>query len=484
LVGRGAFVTALGMPIHLASKPHPSHQAGDVIAGRYTLASKLGEGAMGVIWSAHCRALDIDVALKMLRPELAGTPAVERMAREARTAAQLGHPALVRVLDFGSSERGEPFLAMELLEGEELNARLARDQRISAVEAIGLLLPVIEGLAIAHQKGIVHRDVKPENIFISVDQLGRVQPKVLDFGVAKLGSDGVSKLTDGAVVGSPHYLSPEQAEGLEDIDHRADVWAIGVVLYECITGLPPFTGRNYNVLLQSILRDSPAPITSPAPADAALWLVIERCLKKDRAQRWESMWELGEALALWLFERGVRVDAAARSLRHGWLESGFSGVKVIVASEAPEAPLLRPRSAPEPQQLDADAIVPMSKAFTLPVAPVEQPSGPSRLWWWGGLSLLLGGVVAFALWAHLAPVAPARPAEPHAVSEPSALAPLGLGAMEQTVPPSLIPRVMPMPEPAASAAASVPPAAAKTPKTKRVPAKRAPSQRPSREFGF
>jgi serine/threonine-protein kinase len=481
LVGYGAIVTALSMPTNLASKQHPSHRTGDVIAGRYTLASKLGEGAMGVVWSARCRALDVDVALKMLRPELAGTPAVERMAREARTAAQLGHPALVRVIDFGLSERGEPFLAMELLEGEELNARLARDQRISAVEAIGLLLPVIEGLAIAHHKGIVHRDVKPENIFISVDQMGRVQPKVLDFGVAKLGGEGISKLTEGSVVGSPHYLSPEQAEGLDEIDHRSDVWAIGVVLYECITGSPPFTGQSYNVLLQSILHDSPAPIASQSSADAALWLVIDRCLKKDRQQRWDSMWELGEALALWLFERGVRVDVAARSLRHGWLEGGFSGVKVILAADAPEAPLHRPRSEPEPAQLD-DAVVPTSKAFALQVAPVEQPGGPSRLWWWGGISLVLGGVVAFALSANVASVAPARPAEPHAVSAPSALAPLAVGAMEQTVPPAMIPRAMP--EASASAAATLPRASATPQKTKRAPAKRAPSKPPSREFGF
>jgi eukaryotic-like serine/threonine-protein kinase len=276
------------------------HQPGDVIAHRYVLQRKLGEGGMGVVWVAHSTALDVDVALKMLKPELAGTQAVDRMAREARAAAQLGHPALVRVSDFGTSEHGEPFLAMELLSGEELHVRLAREQRLPAQTAVALLLPIIDGLGIAHEKGIVHRDIKPENIFIAIDGQRRVQPKVLDFGIAKLGQEHtVSRLTQvGAVMGSPYYLSPEQAEGLEDIDFRCDIWSIGVVLYEALTGVAPFAANNYNALMRSILRDQPTPITELAAGDAQLWMIIERCLKKDREQRWGSMWELGEALAL------------------------------------------------------------------------------------------------------------------------------------------------------------------------------------------
>jgi serine/threonine-protein kinase len=322
------------MPSEAAPNEQHDHRPGEVIAGRYVLRRKLGEGGMGVVWIAHSRALDVEVALKMLRRELAGTAAVERMAREARTAAQLGHPALVRVLDFGTSELGQPFVAMELLEGEELHARLAREKRIGASNAVALLLPIIDGLGTAHEKGIVHRDVKPENIFIAKDQQGRVQPKVLDFGIAKLGRDNTpSRLTQvGAVMGSPYYLSPEQAEGLDDIDFRSDIWAIGVVLYEIITGTPPFDGPNYNALLRSVLRDTPKPITEHAVGDRQLWTIIERCLRKDRDQRWGSMWELGEALALWLFEQGVRVDASSRSLRHGWLEGRVTGLQILVPS--------------------------------------------------------------------------------------------------------------------------------------------------------
>ncbi len=301
---------------------------------------------MGVVWNARSTVLDVEVALKMLRPELAGTPAVERMAREARAAAQLGHAAMVRVLDFGTSEQGEPFLAMELLHGEELNARLAREHRLPAADAVSLLLPIIDGLGIAHEKGIVHRDIKPENIFIAVDSQNRVQPKLLDFGIAKLSREKfVSRLTQvGAVMGSPYYLSPEQAEGLDDIDFRCDIWSIGVVLYESITGVAPFAANNYNALMRSILRDEPKPTTEHAAGDAQLWMIVQRCLNKDREQRWQSIWELGEALALWLFERGVRVDVTGRSLRHAWLDSAITGVQILVNSElpAPELPTLPP----------------------------------------------------------------------------------------------------------------------------------------------
>lgn len=313
------------------------HQPGDSLVGRYVLTRKLGQGGMGVVWVARSTALDVDVALKMLRPELAGTPAVDRMGREARAAAQLGHPAMVRVLDFGTSEAGEPFLAMELLQGEELHERLLREGRLSAPTAVALLLPVIDGLGIAHEKGIVHRDIKPENIFIAVDSQNRVQPKVLDFGIAKLGPEPtVSRLTQaGAVMGSPYYLSPEQAEGSDDLDFRCDIWSIGVVLYEAVTGVPPFVESNYNALMRSILQNRPASTLEHAAGDAQLWMIIERCLHKEREQRWGSMWELGEALALWAFERGVRVDATGRSLRHAWLDGTVTGVQILVRSDWP-----------------------------------------------------------------------------------------------------------------------------------------------------
>jgi serine/threonine protein kinase len=384
------------MASELAPHLPQEYRPGDVIAGRYVLQRKLGEGGMGVVWVAQSNALDVQVALKMLRRELAGTPAVDRMAREARAAAQLGHPALVRVLDFGNSQFGEPYLTMELLEGEDLHTRLVREKRIDAETAVGLLLPIIDGLGTAHNKGIVHRDIKPENIFIATDVQGRVQPKLLDFGIAKLDRDeGPSRLTQvGAVMGSPFYLSPEQAEGLDDIDFRSDIWSLGVVLYEIVVGSLPFDAPNYNALIRSILRDRPTSMIARAAGDQQLWTIVERCLRKDREQRWGSMWELGEALALWAFERGVRVDAAARSLKHGWLEGGITGLQILVSSDAPGASTWppaggaklepEPDSSIEPEPLARTEVRPTSKGFTNQAALLGSLVLASVVWlgWW------------------------------------------------------------------------------------------------------
>jgi serine/threonine-protein kinase len=227
-------------------------------------------------------------------------------------AAKLSHNHIVQAIDAGEAY-GHHYFVMEYVEGTSVGEMLAQHGPFEESEAIRIVLQIALALEHASKRGIVHRDIKPENIFIANDGQGRIQPKVLDFGIAKLDRDeGPSRLTQvGAVMGSPYYLSPEQAEGLDDIDFRSDVWSIGVVLYEIVVGAPPFEAPNYNALIRSILRDKPTSMTARAAGDQQLWTIVERCLRKDREQRWASMWELGEALALWLFERGVRVDAAA-----------------------------------------------------------------------------------------------------------------------------------------------------------------------------
>jgi serine/threonine-protein kinase len=470
---------------------HGDHRSGDIIAGRYELRRKLGEGGMGVVWVARSLALDVEVALKMLRREVAGPEAVERMSREARTAAQLGHPAMVRVFDFGTTELGEPFLAMELLQGEGLNTLLAREQRIPGDRAAALLLPIIDGLATAHEKGIVHRDIKPENIFIATDDHGRVQPKVLDFGIAKLDRGPPSKLTlVGAVLGSPQYLSPEQAEGLSDIDFHADIWATGVLLYELVTGTPPFMADNYNALIRSILRDVPVPITELAAGDAQLWSIIARCLKKDPKQRWGSMWEVGEALALWLFERGVRVDAASHSLRDGWLAGTMTGLQILVTSDAPDS-LTEP---PPSIRLRSIEVQPAPGAFGTTAEPLTRSHvEPGRRRWLpvALVSLVaLGavcGLLLLTLLSGRAAVKP-EPAETLARAEPKhAAAP---ASVVTVLPPALaVPSALPVSSAAPLAASataqpsartSVPPQVRPAPRSKAVAR---PAQRGT-EFGF
>ncbi len=313
----------------MASPPPASkYEAGVVIANKYRLERKLGEGGMGSVWAAHHVALDTAVAIKVIRSDSNRQELAPRLLQEARAAAKLGHPAIVRVFDVGQTADGDPFIVMELLEGESLNQRLARELRVSATEAVRLLLPIADALRAAHQKGIVHRDIKPDNVFLVADATG-VQPKLVDFGIAKLAvREFDSQLTQrGAVVGSPDYMAPEQARGDDDIDRRADVWSFCVLLYETMTGGPPFQGANYNALMRAILEDTPPLLTALCAADNELAEVVQTGLAKDRANRWQSMQELGEALARWLQKQGVFEDAAGNSIEAKWLprrtENGY-----------------------------------------------------------------------------------------------------------------------------------------------------------------
>jgi serine/threonine protein kinase len=298
------------------------YRPGGIIADRYRLVRELGRGGMGVVWVAHSLVLGVDVALKLIRVHAAGSAAAMRMAREAHAAARIGHPALVHVFDFGWTHRGDPYLVMELVQGETLSARLARVSPIPAIRAVQTILPVADGLRVAHGKSIVHRDIKPDNIFLASDTFGRVQPKLLDFGIAKVGPTvSVNRLTgDGVVMGSPEYMSPEQAFGLEEVDERTDVWSLAVVLYEMVTGRVPFRGANYNALMQNIVSESPVPMPEGDTMDVELWRVVERGLAKQREMRWASMAEFGTALAVWLDGHGVTEDVSGNSTGAVWLE--------------------------------------------------------------------------------------------------------------------------------------------------------------------
>jgi serine/threonine protein kinase len=298
---------------------------GDVIGAKYRLERLLGEGGQAWVWQARNLALDSCVALKVLRDDGSNAPQIRRLLQEARAAARLGHPAIVRVFDLGEAESGEPFLVMELLDGESLADRLVERGRMSPFEAIRVLLPIADALGAAHAKGIVHRDLKPDNVFLAVGN-DSLQPKLLDFGIVKLQhsaaeGDRLSTVT-GAVVGSPAYLSPEQARGSDDIDRRVDVWGLSVTLYECLTGDVPFEGANYNALLRSIVEDEPLSILEHRVNEPELWQIVQRGLSKSRDERWPSTLELGQALAAWASQRGVTDDVCRTPLESKWLRSG------------------------------------------------------------------------------------------------------------------------------------------------------------------
>jgi serine/threonine-protein kinase len=317
------------------SKPAPApgrYEPGRLIAEKYRLIRPLRVGGMGTVWVAHNRVLDVDVGIKLI--ELhgdEGADLAQRLLDEARAAARLGHEGIVRVTDFGVTRLGDPFLAMELLEGEDLADLLAREGRLQGRFAVRLLLPIVGALAAAHDKGIVHRDVKPENIFLAKEGAD-VKPKLLDFGIART-LYGVPRTTsEGVVMGTPDYMSPEQARG-EETDASSDVWSTCVVLYELVAGACPFSGANPLELLRAIAGNEPVSFEQRAIDEPDLYRIIERGLQKQSKERWNGMRALGEVLALYLTERGVAEDVSGTSLRYVWL----SGLMPPLAHPANEA---------------------------------------------------------------------------------------------------------------------------------------------------
>ncbi len=296
------------------------YQPGAVIDDKYVLVSKRGEGGMGTVWVAHNSVLDVRCAIKVMALDggAASRAAARRVLDEARATARLGHASIVRVLDYGETEHGDPFIAMELLEGEDLAQVLDRQARMRPTDAVQVLLPIAHALASAHAKGIVHRDVKPENIFLAKDEVSTTLPKLLDFGVVRIVNNPRKLTMDGAVVGTPDYMSPEQARG-KSTSGQTDLWSFCVVLYEVIAGRRPFEGDNYNALMRAIIEDKPKSLEELGIADAALSVIVLRGLSKKAEERWASMRELGEELALWLTEEGLSDDITGASLRRTWL---------------------------------------------------------------------------------------------------------------------------------------------------------------------
>lgn len=302
-----------------------------LIGGRYRLEQLLGRGGQGSVWRAHHLTLGVPVALKLTSLSSADEQCAARLLQEARAAARLSHPAVVRVFDLGCHEGREPFVVMELLEGQSLARKLEREKRVSPVVALRLLLPIADALRAAHELGFVHRDIKPQNIFLARHEGSTCRPsrdcsypKLLDFGVVKVPSDAARSdaiTRAGVAVGSPLYLSPEQAL-CDDVDPRSDVWGFCATLYECVTGKLPFGGASYIEVVRAILEREPRSLSEHGVDDEELWQILRKGLAKAPEDRWASMAELGTALANLLARRGVREDAAGRSLAATWALSG------------------------------------------------------------------------------------------------------------------------------------------------------------------
>ncbi len=269
--------------------------AGAVLAGRYRLTRLLGEGGMGTVWAAHNESIERDVAIKVMLPALASDESLlQRFFNEAKVAGRIRHPGIVDVLDLGKADDGSPFIVMEMLDGQPLDAWLADVPRPPLQTALRVVRDVASTISLAHQKGIVHRDLKPANLFLHRSGNGTVV-KVLDFGISKIvGKDGPMNTTrTGQVLGSPSYMSPEQASGKGQVDARTDVWALGVILFEMLSGRLPHEDENYNALILSIVTSDAPHLATVAPeVPRPIAALVARCLARDRDARVASAAEL------------------------------------------------------------------------------------------------------------------------------------------------------------------------------------------------
>src|SRR5688572_6522527 len=299
-------MTAGGPPVRdtPASSSHipaaPSLE-GEVLDGRYKIIRKLGEGGMGEVYAAEHVHIEKRFAIKLLRPEIvSNAEAVQRFRQEARSSSSIGHRNIIAIEDFGQLPDGRIYMCMELLNGAALNDLIQQPQPVERL--LNILIQTGHGLAAAHAKNIVHRDMKPENVFVTIDANNQDIPKLLDFGIAKVaGNDGQNNLTrTGTIFGTPFYMAPEQALG-NPVDARTDIYAIGVIMYEVFAGSLPFQGESFMGILTQHITTEPEPVAQRAAKanrhlPPGLADVITRCMQKNPAQRFGTMDELVNAL--------------------------------------------------------------------------------------------------------------------------------------------------------------------------------------------
>lgn len=305
-----------------------------IIGGRYRVVRELAAGGMGTVYEAENLRTRRRVAIKTIRPEVASRASVvHRFEVEAQAAGQLQHPNIVEVLDLGDdAEKQILFSVQEFLVGGDLGACLQVVGTLGPEAALATLLPILDGLAVAHRQGVVHRDIKPDNIFLHETPAG-VVPKLIDFGVAKITSvENERRSANGSLVGSPLYMSPEQVRAEGDIDGRTDVWSMGVVFYEVLTGRTPFEAPNPYALLTQIALGQPLTLASLGPdLPADLVAAIQRAVTQDRDARWASVAEFADALRATEMWRNVDPREAVRLIPSA---KGVTAQQVLASTKA------------------------------------------------------------------------------------------------------------------------------------------------------
>jgi eukaryotic-like serine/threonine-protein kinase len=407
-------------------------QEGSILAAKFRLVSLLGRGGMGDVWRADHLALRAPVVVKLMSVNIASSPeALARFHREAQSAANLRSPHVVQILDHGVDEAtNTPFIVMELLEGESLAARLARFQKLAPGETARHITHVARALARAHEIGIVHRDLKPDNVFIVHNDDDEVT-KVLDFGIAKWETSPhpAAATHTGTTLGTPFYMSPEQFSDAKDIDHRTDLWALGVIACQCLTGRRPFQGDSI-VALGLLICGGPRILASslgPVPPGFDAWFA--RATARDREQRFQSARELAEGLRSLCVEsnHALGSEAPGRGATRGSEGEGLDGVRGASGWDPggsvtpPFAPAPRGVSsaAREDTALYVESVGPLSR--TAPSDPVPNPPRrPSGGWLVAGALVLLGVVATAVLVLSAGPRVEAQRSQGVALPTPSA----------------------------------------------------------------
>jgi eukaryotic-like serine/threonine-protein kinase len=294
---------ALMDPIREGDVPErPGHlQVGDVVEGRYELRRDLGRGAGGVVFEAFHRFTQRTVALKIVAPDVPVAQLTElraRLVREARALATARHPGIVEVLDGGVVEDGTPYFVMEKLDGRTLEGLLAARARLSPEETAAVMFQLCDAMDVAHRSGVVHRDLKPDNIFVVRERDGRERVKVVDFGTAQVASISEGKLSAiGAIIGTPAYMAPEQLLAQDDVDALADVYALGITMFECLTGSVPYDGNYQRVLLQVCSDDAPPNVRTRLPViTEVLAAVVQKAIAKKPGERFPNVLGLARAI--------------------------------------------------------------------------------------------------------------------------------------------------------------------------------------------
>jgi len=326
-----------------------------VVIGSYRLLEKVGEGGMGIVWTAEHTLLGRRAAIKLLHQTFSNNePIVQRFFNEAKVVATIADPGIVQIFDFGIHSDGSPYIVMELLDGEALDARLRRLRGLPPADALRFVKQVAISLQAAHDKGVIHRDLKPGNLFVARDPAipGGERVKVLDFGIAKLNHGGGEHRTKtGTVIGTPAYMSPEQCRGLASIDHRSDIYSLGAVLFRLVTGRMPFRGEGEgDVIIAHVRERPPVPSSIARGVPARLDALILRCLEKDPALRYQTMAELAAALDDVEARPGEHAAPARLGPRQTTLGAPVAGTLpphgITTMSDAPGEVSLGRRSAP------------------------------------------------------------------------------------------------------------------------------------------